>query len=156
MTVSLILYTNPSAHAKAETSLTISEENFTLPTGAGKKLTATLTSNGNPVGGENITWNVTVGTIRPTSYDTDNDGKVWVVYTAPSYEDNVIVMASYAGSGQYLQSSAIAYGTITTPTPINPIEPSSPSPGFSSSDIVIIAIAIICVIVVPAVILGKI
>lgn len=154
--ISLVLYTIPGAHTQAETSLTISEENFTLSTGASKGLTATLTSNGSAVEGENITWNVTVGAIGPRIYPTDNAGQVWVVYTGPSYEDNVIVMASYAGSEQYMPSSAVSYGTITTPTPITPLGPSSPSSGVSSSEIVIIAIAIICVVIVPGIILGKI
>jgi hypothetical protein len=157
MIVSLVLYTIPITHAQAETSLAISQENFTLPTGASKGLTATLTSNGNPIVGENITWNVSVGAIGPRIYPTDNAGQVWVVYTAPSYEDNVIVTAMYAGRpGQYTQSIAIAKGTITTPTPIIPLGPSSPSSGISSSEIAIIAIAIICAIIVPAIILGKI
>jgi len=157
MTVSLILYTNTIAHAQQEaTILTISDENFTMSTGASKGLTATLTSNGSAVEGENITWTVTVGAIGPRIYPTDNAGQVWVVYTAPSYESTVYVSASYAGSEQYMPSSAVSYGTITAPTPITPLGPSSPSTGFSSSEIVIIAIAIICAIIVPAMILGKI
>jgi hypothetical protein len=158
--VSLVLYTIPDAHAKAETSLTITLENFTLTTGASKGLTATLTSDGNPVVGENIIWNVTVGAIGPRIYPTDNAGQVWVVYTAPSYENTVYentvyVTASYAGSEQYMPSSAVSHGTITALTPINPVEPSSPSTGFSWNNIVIIAIAIICIIVVPAILSGK-
>jgi hypothetical protein len=156
MIVSLVLYTIPITHAQAETSLAISQENFTLPTEASKGLTATLTSNGDPVVGENIAWNVSVGAIGPRIYPTDNAGQVWVVYTAPSYVTTVYVSASYAGSEQYMPSSAVSYGTITTPTPITPLGPSSPSSGVSSSEIVIIAIAIICAIIVPAIILGKI
>lgn len=160
MTVSLILYTNTIAHAQQEaTILTISDDNFTLPENAAKGLTATLTTfDENIIENENITWFlIGGGTLRPSiSLPTNSAGQVFVVYTAPSYEDNVIVTAYFAGDNKYTQSSAIAKGTITTPTPINPIEPSSPSTGFSSSDIVIIAIAIICVIIVPAIILGKI
>jgi hypothetical protein len=161
MTVSLVLYTNTIAHAQQEaTSLTISDDNFILPENAAKVLTATLatTFDDNLIENENITWFlIGGGTLRPSiSLPTNSDGQVFVVYTAPSYEDNVIVTAYFAGDNKYTQSSAIARGTITTPTPINPIEPSSPSTGFSSSDIVIIAIAIICVIIVPAIILGKI
>jgi hypothetical protein len=161
MIVSLVLYTISGVHAQAETSLTISDDNgtiitqFTLSTGASKGLTATLTSNGKPVEGENITWNVTAGAIGPRIYHTDNAGQVFVVYTAPSYEATVYVTASYAGNEQYMPSSAVSYGTITTPTPITPLGP-SPSSGVSSSEIVIIAIAIICAIIVPAIILGKI
>jgi hypothetical protein len=162
MTVSLILYTNTIAHAQAVTTyLTISDENFTLPENASKILTATLTTlspypNGTPVVGENITWSVTVGRIGPTSYDTNDDGQVSVVYSAPSYENVVYVSAFYAGrENKYTQSSAIAKGTIIASKPINPIEPSSPSAGFSLSDIAIIAIAIICIIVVPAILSGK-
>jgi len=153
MIVSLILYTTPYAHAQAETSLTISEENFTMYTGAGKILTATLTCNGNPVEGENITWRVTVGAIGPTRYPTDNAGQVSVVYTAPSYEANVIVIASYAGSGQYMPSSSVSYGTITVPPPVTP---PAPSPGISSRDIIEIAIIIGCGTLAVAIILGKI
>jgi hypothetical protein len=164
LAVSLVLYTNTIAHAQAVTTyLTISDENFTLPENASKIMTATLTivspyPNGTPVVGENITWSVTVGRIGPTSHDTNDDGQVSVVYSAPSYENVVVyVSAFYAGrENKYTQSSAIAKGTITTPTPINPIEPSSPSTGFSLSDIAIIAIAIICIIVVPAILSGKI
>jgi hypothetical protein len=155
MTVSLVLYTISGAQAKAETSLTITLENFSLTTGASKGLTATLTSNGNPVVGENITWNVTVGAIGPRIYPTDNAGQVWVVYTAPSYETTVYVTASYDGSEQYLPSSAVSHGTIITQTPITPLGP-SPTSGLSSNEIVIIAIAIICIILVPAILSGKI
>jgi hypothetical protein len=153
--VSLILYTSHSAHAQAETSLTISEENFTMYTGTGKILTATLTCNGNPVEGEYITWSVTVGTIGPKRYRTDNAGQVSVVYTAPSYETSVIVTASYAGSGQYMPSSAVAYGTIVAP-PVTP--PASPAPphGISSRDIIGIAIILCCGTLVVAIVLGKI
>jgi hypothetical protein len=156
MVVSLVSYTIPGTHAKAETSLTITSDNFILATGESKGLTATLTSNDNPVVGENIIWNVTVGSIGPRNYPTDNSGEVWVVYSAPNYETTVYVTASYAGSDQYLPSSAIAYGTITTLTPITPLGPSSPSTGFPSRDIVVIAIAIICVIIVPLLLSGKI
>lgn len=155
MIVSLILYTSPSAHAQAETSLTISEENFTMYTGTGKILTAILTCNGNPVEGENITWSVTVGAIGPKRYHTDNAGQVSVVYTAPSYEAIVYVAASYAGSGQYTSSSAVSYGTIVAP-PVTP--PASPAPphGISSRDIIGIAIILCCGTLVVAIILGKI
>jgi hypothetical protein len=160
MTVSLILYTNTIAHAQQEaTILTISDENFTLPENAAKGLTATLTTfDENIIENENITWFlIGGGTLRPSiSLPTNSAGQVFVVYTAPSYEDNVIVTAYFAGDNKYTQSSAIAKGTITTPTPITPLGPSSPSSGISSSEIVIIAIAIICVIIVPAMILGKI
>ena len=160
MTVSLILSANPGAHAQAETSLMISDENFTISENAAKVLTATLTTtfDDNLIENENITWFlIGGGTLRPSiSLPTNSGGQVFVVYTAPGYEDNVIVTAYFAGDNKYTQSSAMAKGTITTPTPINPFEPSSPSTGFSSSDIVIIAISIICVIIVPEMILGKI
>jgi hypothetical protein len=157
MVILLVPCAMPGAHARAETSLTIFDNNFAVPTGATKgPLIAKLTSNGNPVEGENITWAVTVGKIGPRFTYTDDNGEVFVYYTAPSYETTVYVTASYAGSEQYMPSSAIAYGTITSSTPITPLGPSSPSTGFPLRDVVVIAIAIICVIVVPLVLSGKI
>lgn len=95
MTVSLILlYTNTIAHAQQEaTILTISDENFTLPENAAKGLTATLTTfDKNIIENENVTWFlIGGGTLRPSiSLPTNSAGQVFVVYTAPSYEDNTM------------------------------------------------------------------
>jgi len=98
------------------TSLTISEENFTLQAGESKYLTATLISDGSPVADKLITWSTTAGTIAPSSGKTNTAGQVTVVYTAPSYKAYVIVSASYAGSEQYEQSSVNSYGTIAEPS----------------------------------------
>jgi len=132
--------------AKSTTSLTISEENFTLQAGKSKYLTATLTSNSNPVGGETINWSTTVGTVTPSSGKTDTNGKVSVVYTAPNYDALVIVNASYAGSEQYESSSTNSYGTITATTP-------APSSGISTGVIIGIAIAVGCGVIGAAILL---
>jgi len=113
--------TTQPPEGKSTTSLTISEENFYLGESvisdhvhlhSDKYLTATLTSNGNPVEGENIIWSATAGTIDPSSGKTDNGGQVSVLYTAPTYNTFIIMSASYAGSDQYESSSASSYGTI--------------------------------------------
>jgi hypothetical protein len=105
---------------KSTTFLTISEENFTLRAGEYRYLTATLTSNGNPIEGEDLTWSATAGNIVPSSGQTNAVGQVTAVYTAPSYKTSVTVSASYAGSGQYIPSSFSSNGTITAPAPLIP------------------------------------
>ena len=126
------------------TSLTISEENFTLQTGKSKYLTATLTYGHNVIKGETITWSATAGTIAPLSSETNTAGQVSVVYTAPSYETYVIVSASYAGGDQYESSSVNSFGTITAPTT-----------GISMELAIAIAIVIGCAIIGAAILLAK-
>ena len=131
--------------AKSATSLTISEENFTSQPDESKYLTAKLTSNGNPVEGETLTWSATAGTIAPSSGTTSTAGQVTVVYTAPSYETLVIVSASYAGSEQYESSSASSYGTIAGS--------SAPSGGVSL--IVYVVAVVVIVVIIAAVLIVK-
>jgi hypothetical protein len=140
----------PPPGGKSTTSLTISEENFALLTGKSKILTATLASDGNPVNGEDITWSATAGTIAPSSGKTNTAGQVSAVYTAPSYETNVIVSASYAGSEQYEPSGTSSYGTITASSS----EP-EPSAGISTGLIIGIAIVIGCAIIGAAILLVR-
>lgn len=105
---------------KSTTYLTISEENFNLRAGEYRYLTATLTSYGNPIVGEDLTWSATAGNIVPSSGQTNAIGQVTAVYTAPSYKTSVIVSASYAGSEHYMPSSFSSNGTITSPAPSIP------------------------------------
>lgn len=163
MIISLLLPINRIAHAQHEaTSLTISDttgttiDNFTLYENTAIGLTATLTTFDNhAIENENISWFLNgAGTIRPSvSLPTDSAGQVFVVYTAPSFEDNVIVTAYFAGDNKYTQIGATAKGTIITP--IFPPEPSSHPSSISLNDIAIIAIAIICVIIVSSILSGK-
>jgi hypothetical protein len=132
--------------AKSATSLTISEENFTLQPGESKYLTVTLTSDGNPVEGETIIWSATAGTIAPSGGTTNTAGQVSVVYTAPSHENLVFVRAIHVGSEQYESSSAGSVGRITAPTP-------APSSGIPTGVIIGIAIVIGCVVIAAAIVL---
>jgi hypothetical protein len=122
---------------KSTTSLTISEENFTLRGGESKYLTAELISGGSLIEGENITWGATAGTIAPSSGQTNSLGQVTVVYTAPSNKTVVVVIASYDGSDNYEPSSISSYGTITA----------APSKGISAWVIIGIAVVVGCVII---------
>jgi len=135
----------PPAGGRVTTSLTISEENFTLQAGESKYITATLTSGGNPIKEENIIWSATAGTIAPSSGKTNTAGQVSVVYTAPSYETLVIVSASYAGSEQYESSSASSYGTITA----------SSAPSGGVSPMVYVGAAVVIVVIIAAVLILK-
>jgi len=140
----------PPPPPRTTTFLTISEENFTLQAGESKYLTATLTSDGDPVEREDITWRATAGTVVPSSGETDSVGQVSIVYTAPGYEIYPIVSVSYDGSEQYEPSSGISYGTITEPSP----EP-EPSNGSPAGLIIGIAIVIGCAVIGAAILLAR-
>lgn len=127
------------------TTLTISEENFELRFGKSKILSAILTYSGSPIGGENIIWGATAGTLANTISITDASGRVSVVYTAPSYETAVIVSASYSGSGQYASSSASANGMITATALVH----SGVSP------LVYIGVAVVIVVIIATVLIYR-
>lgn len=98
------------------TTLVISPTKFSLHAGRSIVLTATLTSDGNPVASKAITWNATSGSINPSSAVTNSIGQVNVTYTAPEKENSVTITASFAGDKQYRASSVSSEGLITAPS----------------------------------------
>ncbi|MDI6643193.1 MAG: DUF5711 family protein [Candidatus Hodarchaeaceae archaeon] len=99
-------------------TLTISPSSFSCSVGQSTTLTATLTSNGNPIVGKTIYWGATTGNLSPTSGTTDKEGRVSTVYTAPNDPRDVTIVASFVGDEQYLasseNSSCTVYFTILT------------------------------------------
>lgn len=109
-----VTYTVPEP-GKDPTTLAVSPASFTLESGQGRILTATLTSDGTPLAGKTITWARTAGTLSTGSGVADSSGQVSVTYIAPTVETQtlVTVTASFAGDDQYQSSSGNSSGTIT-------------------------------------------
>lgn len=106
---------------KTSTQLMVSPSSFSLKSGQGIALTATLTSGGNPLKGKTITWSKTAGSLSKVSGTTNDSGQVGVIYTSPPAEnfaenENQIVAtvtASFAGDAQYQLSSGSCTGTVS-------------------------------------------
>lgn len=111
-----VTYTVPEP-GKDPTTLAVSPASFTLESGQGRTLTATLTSDGTPLAGKTVTWSRTAGTLSTGSGVTDSSGQVSVTYIAPTVETQtlVTVTASFAGDDQYQSSSGNSSGTVTAP-----------------------------------------
>jgi len=99
---------------KIFTILAVSPSTFNVGSENSITLTATLTSQGSPMAGRTITWSATAGNLSPTNGTTDSSGQVSVTYTAPSITSyaSVTVTASFAGAGNYEESSYDSIGTI--------------------------------------------
>lgn len=111
----------------AATALSISPSSFTLDTFESITLTATLTSNGEPLSGKTITWYTTVGSISAASGTTNSSGQTSITYTAPSTAGNVTITASFAGDTQYATSNGNTIGTVMAiPEETQPLEPAFP------------------------------
>jgi len=108
-----VTYTIPEPE-KDPTTLAVSPASFTLESGQGTTLTATLTSDGTPLAGKTVTWTRTAGTLSAGSGTTDFSGQVSVTYTVPtvSTQTTVTVTASFAGDDQYQSSSGNSSGTV--------------------------------------------
>jgi parallel beta-helix repeat protein len=106
------VYITPPENAGTATSLMITPSTFTLQSGGSTTLTATLTSNDAPLIGKTLTWTTTSGGVVPSSGATDSLGQVSVTYAAPSYEDNVVVTATFAGDNEYKSSICSSSGVI--------------------------------------------
>jgi hypothetical protein len=94
----------PPSPARVMTRLRVEPSAFTVLSEGSVTLTATLTdADGSPVRNRNVLWTATAGSLSPTSGLTDNQGRVTVVYTAPSVgrPENVVVRASFAGDSFY-------------------------------------------------------
>jgi hypothetical protein len=109
-----VTYTVPESE-NDPTTLAVSPASFTLESGQGTTLTATLTSDGTPLAGKTVTWTRTAGALSAASGTTDSSGQVSVTYTAPavSTQTTVTVTASFAGDNQYQSSSGNSSGTVT-------------------------------------------
>lgn len=111
----------------AAAALSISPSSFTLDTFESITLTATLTSNGEPLSGKTITWYTTVGSISAASGTTNSSGQTSITYTAPSTAGNVTITASFAGDTQYATSNGNTIGTVMAiPEETQPLEPAFP------------------------------
>jgi PKD repeat protein len=100
---------------KSYPELSITPFHFSLPLGDSITLTAVLTSNGTPLSGKTITWSTDVGNIAPLSTTTDSEGKASVTYTAPSFEAEGTVTASFAGDEFYYSCTAISNVKVVEP-----------------------------------------
>jgi len=100
------------------TTIAISPGSFTLDSGQGTTLTATLTSDGTPLAGKTINWAKDAGNLSAASGTTDSSGQVSITYTAPtvSTQTEVTVAASFEGDDQYQSSSGYSTGMVTAAT----------------------------------------
>jgi uncharacterized membrane protein len=105
---------NENVKPKISTNLIAAPSTFNLSPGEMTVLTATLTSNGNPLVGKTITWSATSGVVSSTISYTNSLGRATATYYGPNYyEDNqVAIIATFAGDDQYLPSSASILGTV--------------------------------------------
>jgi uncharacterized membrane protein len=103
---------------KASTILIITPSTFTLQPGNSTTLTVTLTSNGSPLVGKTLTWSAALGEIVPSVGSTNSSGQVIATYTAPSYENSVVITATFAGDNIYQASSGSSSGTIESSPPL--------------------------------------
>jgi hypothetical protein len=102
----------------SSTNLAVSPSSFSISPGGTITLTATLTSDGEPLPGENIIWSTTSEGMIGSS-TTNNSGQASVAYTTPSAIGNITITASFEGDAQYAASSGSATGVVlmaTTPT----------------------------------------
>jgi PKD repeat protein len=100
------------------TSLTITPASFALRVGGSVTLTATLTSDSAPLAGKTLTWEITSGEIVPSSGTTDSLGQATATYTAPGFEDNVVVTVRFPGNDWYLASSSDSRGVVEALPPV--------------------------------------
>jgi PGF-pre-PGF domain-containing protein len=100
------------ARARATTTLTLSPLTFVLKPLDSVTLTATLTSEGAPLAGKTITWSVSDGSVNPENSTTDSQGRATMTYTAPRYEVEVTINASFAGDNGYRASSKGLTGAV--------------------------------------------
>lgn len=109
------------------TTLEVSPSSFVLDPSEEITLTATLTSNGEPLSGKTINWHTTVGGISAASGTTNGSGQTPVAYTAPSTAGDVTITASFAGDTQYAASNGNTIGTvIAIPEEKQPLESDFP------------------------------
>lgn len=108
------------AQLRSPTTLTLSPSTFEIEAGKSITLTATLTSEGEPLADKLIKFSASAGSVDPSSGKTDSKGQIKVVYTAPkvSYNTSVVIEAVFPGDLKYKESSASAYGKIIVKTPI--------------------------------------
>ncbi|GAI12679.1 unnamed protein product, partial [marine sediment metagenome] len=113
----------------------LSPPTFTVSSGGNVTLTATLTSNGNPLEGKVVAFTATNGSASPNSGTTDSDGKVSVTYTAPevSAQTSVTVTASTDPIG-YQASSAISSGTIEVTQLLAPTDDAHVAEGYPGNN----------------------
>ena len=97
---------------KIQTTLTITPSSFNLVFNQPENFTATLTSNGNPLDNAVISWTAMYGSISPSSGTTDNEGKIRVIYLAPSKECTDTITASFAGDDQYVSNTNKIIGSV--------------------------------------------
>jgi hypothetical protein len=121
---------------KASTILIITPSVFTLQPRNSTTLTVTLTSNGSPLVGKTLTWSAALGEIVPSVGSTNSSGQVIATYAAPSYENSVVITATFAGDNIYQASSGSSSGTIESSPPLQAlikIEPSTLQIGFEGN-----------------------
>lgn len=99
---------------KAPTTLSIDPSTFTVLSEASVTLTATLTSNGQPLPGKLIEFLAIPGTVSPNVGTTDLEGMVRATYTAPvvNVPIPVKITATFLGDLKYKASSVTSSGTI--------------------------------------------
>jgi len=105
------------------TTLDLSPSSFEINSGENIILTATLTSNGDPLADKNIEFGATNGSVAPNIGTTNSEGEVSVTYTAPkvSLRASATITASFSGDVDYKASSDNATATIEV-APIVPLK----------------------------------
>jgi hypothetical protein len=100
------------------THLKLSPDTFTIKSGGTISLVALLfDSNFNPLAGKLISWRATDGIVIPASATTDSQGRVSVIYTAPtvSIPTAIIIVATFQGDSQFQASQAECKGLVVIP-----------------------------------------
>jgi GH43 family beta-xylosidase len=101
------------------TSVAVSPSSFTVNSGGTVSFTATLKDQGgNPLANKLITWGANSGSFNPSSSYTDNNGKVYTTYYAPTVcqQTSITVTASFGGDSRYAASSGSSQGTVNPQT----------------------------------------
>ncbi|KXA92664.1 hypothetical protein AKJ66_03725 [candidate division MSBL1 archaeon SCGC-AAA259E22] len=103
---------------RSPTSLNLSPTSFKAKSGESITLTATLTSEGEPVEDKPIEFIADKGNVNPKAERTNSEGKVSITYTSPEVDSKTLttVRAQFAGTPKYRSSSGRATGTITEKT----------------------------------------